>query len=385
MLTWPSAFPDFPRPPALMSTAPDASIRTALLGYGFAGKTFHMPLIAAEPGLALATVMSSDAAKVAADLPGATVVASADAVFADPSIELVVIATPNNLHAPLAAAALAAGKHVVVDKPFTLTLAEARELAALAARQQRVLSVFQNRRWDGDFLALRALIAAGSLGDLVQLDSRFDRFRPEVRARWREDDVPGGGLWYDLAPHVIDQSLQLFGLPDSVSARIATLRPGGKSCDWWQARLDYGHVQICLQASMIAAGPMQRFAAFGTRGSWIKHGLDMQEDRLRAGLGPCDAGFGVDSGAPLLYLGDTAIGVAQPEPVGDYAAYYRGVTAAIRACNGGDFAAAVALNPVRPAEAVAVMAVIEAGLRSQAEGRAVALDLSAEERAAAGT
>ncbi|WP_176256809.1 oxidoreductase [Derxia lacustris] len=357
-------------------------VHCALLGYGFAGKTFHAPLLLAEPGLHLASVLSSDAAKVHADLPEARVESDLAALLADPALRLVVIATPNDLHAPLARAALLAGKHVVVDKPFTVTLAEARELAALAAERGRVLAVFHNRRHDGDFLALRALLAAGTLGELVQLDSRFDRFRPELRDRWRERATPGGGLWYDLAPHLVDQALQLFGLPEAVSARIATLRPGGQACDWWQARLDYGRLQVCLQASMIAAGPMQRLAAYGTRGAWIKHGLDMQEDRLRAGGGPRDPGFGLDTNAPTLYLGDDAVSVAQPMPVGDYAAFYAAVARAVAASDAGDATTAAALNPVPPAEAVAAMAVIEAGLRSQAEGRAVGLDLSTAERAA---
>ncbi|WP_028312607.1 oxidoreductase [Derxia gummosa] len=359
-------------------------LRCALLGYGYAGKTFHAPLIAAEPGLQLAAVLSSDAARVHADFAGMPVTRDADALFADPALDLVVIDTPNDLHAPLARAALLAGKHVVVDKPFTLTLAEARELAALAAAHGLVLSVFQNRRFDGDFLALRELLAAGTLGQLVQLDSHFDRFRPEVRDRWRERDIPGGGLWYDLAPHLLDQTLCLFGLPASITARIATLRPGGAACDWWQARLDYGAHQVCLQASMIAAGPMQRFAAFGTAGAWFKSGLDMQEDRLRAGGGPRDAGFGLDTIAPRLHLGDDAVGTAQPEPVGDYARYYAGIAQAVAAMKAGDAARAAALNPVRPAEAVALMALLEAGLQSSAEGRVIVPALTDAERAALG-
>ena len=242
------------------------TLNVALLGYGYAGKTFHAPLIAATPGLRLAAVASSDPAKVRADLPDATVLPDAAAVLAQADLDLVVIATPNDTHADLARRALEAGRHVVVDKPFTLTLAEARELADLAASAGRVLSVFHNRRWDADFLTLRRLVADGTLGEVLALESRFDRFRPEVRKRWREAAIPGGGLWYDLGPHLVDQALRLFGPPDAVYADLALQRPGAEAVDYCHVLLRYPRRRVVLHASMLVAGDSPRFAAHGLRG-----------------------------------------------------------------------------------------------------------------------
>lgn len=170
-------------------------VGVALVGYGYAGKTFHAPLIAAAPGLNLHTIVSSQGDAVKTDWPETKIAADLDAALADPEVEMVVIAAPNALHAPLARQALEAGRAVVVDKPFTLTVAEARNLAALAEARGLLLSVFHNRRWDADFLTLQALIADGRLGRIVRFESHFDRFRPQVRDRWREADVPGAGIW----------------------------------------------------------------------------------------------------------------------------------------------------------------------------------------------
>ena len=179
-------------------------LRVGLMGYGFASKTFHAPLIAATPGVELAAISSSDATKVHADWPSVQVVADPQALLDDPTLQLIVIPTPNDTHFPLAKAALNAGKHVVVDKPFTVTLSQARELDALAKAKGLLLSVFHNRRWDSDFLTLKTLLADGTLGDVRYLESHFDRFRPEVRQRWREMKGPGSGIWFDLGSHVLD-------------------------------------------------------------------------------------------------------------------------------------------------------------------------------------
>jgi len=203
------------------------TINAALVGYGFAGQTFHAPFLTTTPGLALRWVVSRDAAKVQAELPGC-LVGSLDEVLADDTVDLVVIATPNDTHAPIARQALLAGKHVVIDKPFALDLAEAEALVVLAEEQQRLLSIFHNRRWDGDFLTVRRLLAEGALGQVAQFESHFDRYRPEVRQRWREAGGPGSGLWFDLGPHILDQSLQLFGQPDWIQADLARQRPGAR-------------------------------------------------------------------------------------------------------------------------------------------------------------
>jgi len=347
-----------------MSSAP---LRVGLVAYGYAGKTFHAPLLAGVPGLELAAVASRDAARVHADWPAAQVMSDPQALLRRRDIDLVVIASPNDTHFPLARAALAAGRHVVVDKPFTLTLAEARELAALADARRRLLSVFHNRRWDSDFLTLRAMIAKGTLGRIVHLESAFDRYRPAVRARWRESAAPGGGLWCDLGPHLLDQALQLFGWPDTMALDLATLRDGGQADDWFQARLGYPECRVVLRASMLAAAPSPRFAVHGTGGSWIKLGLDPQEDALKAGARPCwppPPGWGRDRNVSLITLpcGEALRTDHWPLLDGRQGDFYAAVRDALR----GE-----GPNPVPPPQAVAVMALLELGRRSAAEGRAL--------------
>lgn len=349
-----------------------APLRVALIGYGFAGKTFHAPLIRSVPGLALSTVVSRDAGKVRADLPDVDVVADAADVFANPELDIVVIASPNDTHAPLARAALEAGKHVVVDKPFALDLAQARELAAVAARQARVLSVFQNRRWDSDFLGVRQVMSQGVLGEVRHFESHIDRFRPQVRARWREQAGAGSGLWYDLGPHLVDQVLCLFGLPDRVWASLATQREGGEVTDWAHVVLEYGARRVILHAGMLVAGGSARFTVHGTQGSLVKANIDQQEAQLIAGVRPGDEEWGHDPDDLVLYDGHGQA-TRVPAPRGDQSRYY----AAFR-----DAVLGRGANPVTPRQAITVMAVIEAAIASAAQGRAIALELDAEERSA---
>lgn len=342
------------------------AVRVGLVGYGFAGQVFHAPLIASVPGLRLAAFSSSDAAKVARDWPGLPVEADPLRLCARDDVDLVVIASPNDSHHPLALAALRAGKHVVVDKPFTVTLAQAQELDAVAREQRRVLSVFHNRRWDGDFLTLRALLSRGELGRIVELESRFDRFRPVVRQRWREQSPTGGGLWFDLGPHLLDQALQLFGWPQSLRLDLARQRDGAVNDDGFDARLAYaGGLRVTLRASALTALPGPRFAAHGTRGSFVKWGLDAQEDALKAGRRPLPgADWGVDPQAATLGTagpdGETLHAAPLPLLHGNYPAYYAGVRDAI---------VAGAPNPVPAAQAIDVMALIELGFRSDAGRR----------------
>ena len=207
----------------------------------------------AFPASPCALVVSRDPEAVRAALPEVRAVRDFAAACADPGIDLIVIPTPNDTHAPLAAQALAAGKHVVVDKPFTLTVAEARGLLDLARARGRVLSVFQNRRWDADFLTLRQVLASGAVGVPVHLESHFDRFRPQVPDRWRDRAGPGAGLWYDLGPHLIDQALQLFGPPRAVFVDLAAQRDGATTDDRFHALLRYDRLRVVLHATALAA------------------------------------------------------------------------------------------------------------------------------------
>ncbi|WP_333901058.1 oxidoreductase [Enterobacter wuhouensis] len=333
------------------------SIRVGLIGYGYAGKTFHAPLIAGTPGMTLAAVSSSDAAKVHADWPNVPVVSEPKHLFNDPNIDLIVIPTPNDTHFPLAKAALEAGKHVVVDKPFTVTLSQARELEALAKSLGRLLTVFHNRRWDSDFLTVKALLSEGTLGEIAYFESHFDRYRPQVRNRWREQAGPGSGIWYDLAPHLLDQAVNLFGLPVSMTVDLAQLRPGAQATDYFHAVLSYPQRRIILHGTMLAAAESARYILHGTRGSYVKFGLDPQEDRLKNGerLPQEDWGYDMRDGVVTRAEGETLVEETLLTLPGNYPAYY----AAIRdALNGSGE------NPVPASQAIQIMELIELGIES---------------------
>ncbi|CAD2253536.1 oxidoreductase [Xanthomonas arboricola pv. juglandis] len=335
----------------------------AVVGYGYVGRTFHAPLIAGTPGLALHSVVSSKPQQVQADFPDVAVLADLETALADPALDAVVLATPNQTHAPFALQALAAGKHVLVDKPFALDAAQAREVVAAAAAAGRIVSVFQNRRWDADFLTVRRLIDEGQLGEVVEFHSHFDRFRPQVRDRWRESDIPGAGLWYDLGPHLLDQALQLFGTPQAIGADLQRQRNQARSDDYFHVTLRYPRLRVILHAGSLVADSGLRFAVHGTRGSYLKHGLDTQEDQLRAGRRPGTAGWGVDPLPGTLTRVDDEgrVHTHQPDTTpGDYRQCY----AAFR-----DALAGAGPAPVSGADAVQVMELLELAQRSAASGQ----------------
>lgn len=340
-----------------------------LVGYGMASKTFHAPLIAATPGLEVVAVSSSDADKVHADLPQVEVMTTPQALFARADIDLVVIPTPNDTHFPLAKAALAAGKHVIVDKPFTVTLGEGRLLKGYAEEAGKLLSVFHNRRWDSDFLTVRALLEARTLGRLVHFESHFDRFKPEVDDRWRERPKPGAGLWFDLGPHLLDQARQVFGMPRAIFLNLAKRRDGAQVDDDFYALLDYEGLRVVLSASTLVAADSPRFILHGTQGSYVKHGSDPQEMWLKQGQTPAPE-WGVDNRDGHLMLregtGEDASLVAHDCGTlpGDYLAYYMGIRSAL-AGEGG--------NPVTVDDALAVMQLLETGLDSARQERWVKL------------
>ena len=332
-------------------------IRVGLIGYGYASKTFHAPLVSGTPGMTLAAVSSSDETKVLADWPAGKVVTAPQALFSDPDIDLVVIPTPNDTHFPLAKAALEAGKHVVVDKPFTVTLSQARELEAIAKSEGRLLSVFHNRRWDSDFLTVKSLINEGLLGEVGYFESHFDRYRPQVRQRWREQGGPGSGIWYDLAPHLLDQVVNLFGLPVRMQVDLAQLRPGSQSTDYFHAVLAWPQRRVVLHGTLVAAAETARFIIHGSRGSYVKYGLDPQEERLKSGerLPQEDWGYDMRDGLLTRAEGEEITEESWLTLPGNYPAYY----AAIRdALNG------IGVNPVPASQAIQIMELIELGLES---------------------
>lgn len=343
-----------------------APLNVALVGYGYAGKVHHAPVIVTTPGLRLHTVVSSDPAKVAADLPEARVVPDLAAALADPAIDLVIIATPNETHAPLAGLALAHARHVVVDKPFAVTTAEARALADQAKAAGRLLSVYHNRRWDSGFLTVRRLIEAGELGEVVQFEAHFDRWRPDVRDRWREQGGPGSGVWYDLGAHLVDNALVLFGRPQAISADLAIQKPGGRAVDYFHVVLRYPSLRAILHSSSLAAKAGANFTLHGTRASYVKPGPDTQEAALVRRILPGQPGFGFDpiEGELTRPSGDEMVVAKVVNELGCYPAFYAGVRDAILTG---------APNPVPPDEALAVMEVLEAGIRSAEEGREIVI------------
>lgn len=345
-------------------------IRVGVIGYGMAGRVFHAPLIAATPGMRVAAIVTADAgraAQAAADHPDAAVVDSAGRLWerAD-ELDLVVVATPNRTHAPLARAALAAGLPVVIDKPFAVTADEGRALIEEADRRGLMLTVYQNRRWDGDFLTLQRLMRNGALGDVHRFESRFERWRPAPKGGWREhgDPAEAGGLLYDLGSHLVDQALVLFGPVTHVYAELDRRRPGVEVDDDAFVALEHASgVRSHLWMSHVDADDGLRMRVLGSRAAYVKHGLDVQEAALRGGWTPGpDWGEEPEAAWGRLGAGDQWTSVATER--GAYPEFYARVAACLR--DG-------APPPVDPADAVAALNVIHAAQRSAAERTTVRL------------
>ncbi|MEU0278021.1 Gfo/Idh/MocA family oxidoreductase [Streptomyces sp. NPDC006195] len=360
-------------------TGTGTPLRVGLVGYGLAGSVFHAPLIAATDGLVLDTVVTSSPERreqARAEFPDVRFAASPDELWqrAD-SLDLIVIASPNKTHVPIATAALKAGLPVVVDKPIAGSAAEARELAALAEERGLLLSVFQNRRWDNDFLTLARLVAAGELGDVQRFESRFERWRPQLKGGWRESGAPEeiGGLLYDLGSHVVDQALVLFGPAVRVYAEADVRRPGAETDDDTFIAITHANgVRSHLYASATTAQLGPRFRVLGSVAGYVKHGLDPQEADLREGRRPGGGpGWGLEPESLWGRIGageSPLTGGGHPvetEP-GDYPAYYAGIATALREGTA---------PPVTAHEAAAALDVLEAARRSAREGIVVTLEV----------
>jgi len=309
-------------------------IPVGLVGFGIAGRTFHAPVIRAVPGLHLTCIVQRTGDSAGEKYPDVRVVRNIDELLADKSIRLVVIATPNATHFELAKQCLLAGRDVVVDKPFTNTFREAQELDQLARSEGRLLSVYQNRRWDGDFLTVQQLIGSGTLGRLALFESHYDRYRLARRpGQWREAVGPGSGVLFDLGPHLVDQALLLFGMPEAIAADVRIEREDAAVDDAFDILLRYQKLTVLLRATMLAVTPGPRFVLNGTLGSYIKHGMDPQEDALKAGAQPGIPGWGEEDETQwgtLTLAGENGT-VRRPvrtEP-GDYREFYANVRDAI--------------------------------------------------------
>jgi scyllo-inositol 2-dehydrogenase (NADP+) len=322
-------------------------IRTAVIGFGLAGRVFHAPFVSAVPGLELSAIVQRRGDEAALAYPHARILRSVEAAFEDPAIDLIVVATPNDTHFDLASRALRAGKHVVIDKPFATSSLQARELIDLARPLGKVLAPFHNRRYDGDFLTVKKLLAEGTLGRVVTIESRFDRFRPLQRPNtWKETNGLLNGLLFDLGPHLVDQALALFGPPSSITASIRCERDQTDIDDAFDLILEFPgdsgqSVRFGCHATMLAADPGPRFTLHGTHGSYRKFGLDPQESALHNGARPPVLG------SPTPWLpepesswGTLKLATERTEPVqfstaplptvtGDYRQFYAGVRDAI--------------------------------------------------------
>jgi scyllo-inositol 2-dehydrogenase (NADP+) len=336
-------------------------LNVAILGYGLAGAVFHAPLVAAEPRLRVAAVVTGSperAEQARAEHPGVRVLPNADELFADPArTDLVVVAAPNSVHATLARQALDAGLPVVVDKPMTPTAAEAADLVERAQKNGLLLSVFQNRRWDGDFRTVKMLVDAGRLGDVTRFESRFERWRPVPKGGWRETGGAdeAAGLLYDLGSHVVDQALHLFG-PATVTAAETDVRRAGVTADddtFIALRHESG-VRSHLWMSAVASDLAPRFRVLGSAAAYVKYGLDGQEDALRAGRRPSDPQWGHDLPERFGRLGVPSAAEPVETELGAYERYYAGIAAALL-----DGAPA----PVDPADAVRALELLETARR----------------------
>src|SRR5580704_5591946 len=271
-------------------------IDVGLIGFGLAGRSFHAQVIRAVPGLRLAAILERSGSEAAAKYPDVRIVRTLDELLAIKEIRLVVIATPNDSHFSLAQRCLADGRDVLVDKPFTTTLEEATALVLVAKQHGRVLTVYQNRRYDGDFQAIVQLVAGGALGRIVRFEANYDRFRPQLRrGAWRERAGPGTGIFFDIGPHLIDHALLLFGSPEALTADIRVEREEAVADDAFDLAFHYpGGLRVDLRSSILAAATRARFLLHGTQGAFVKQSFDPQENNLRRGHIPTDGAWGAE-------------------------------------------------------------------------------------------
>jgi scyllo-inositol 2-dehydrogenase (NADP+) len=351
-------------------TSPHDDIDVGLVGFGLAGRVFHAPVIRAVPGLRLAAIMQRTGETAAQAYPDVRVVRSLDELLAMNAIRLVVIATPNASHAEIARRCLEAGRDVVVDKPCATTSVEAAALLALADHSGRMLSVFQNRRWDGDFITVQRLLREGTCGRPVLFESCFDRYRPRRRpGSWRERAEPGSGILFDLGSHLVDQAVTLFGSPDAVTGDVRLERDDAAADDAFDVTFHYPRMRALLRASVLACEPGPRFVLRGTEATYVKHHLDPQEEMLARGDRPGIGAWGEDRPERWGTLSrSTPEGIVRETVAtapGDYRLYYENVRDAV---------VGHAALAVTPRQAVVVIRLLELAQESSRQGRTIAFE-----------
>src|SRR5271155_5777421 len=345
-------------------------IDVGLIGFGLAGRAFHAQVISRVPGLRLAAILQRCGNEAAEQYPDARIVRSAEELLSISEIRLVVIATPNDSHYPLARQCLAAGRDVLVDKPFTTTVEEAVALVEFAKQQGRLLTVYQNRRYDGDFQAIVQLVASGSLGRIVRFESNYDRFRPQLKPNaWRERSGPGTGIFFDIAPHLIDHALLLFGMPEALTADIRIEREGAVADDTFDLAFHYPRgLRADLRSSILAAATRPRFLLHGTQGAFVKQSFDPQESNLRRGYIPTHTAWGAEpeenGGLLTLSLNGVLTERRVPSANCDYRDFY---------ANLRDAMLGKARLAVSPEWALDVMRLLELARQSSNEHRTVSV------------
>jgi predicted dehydrogenase len=331
------------------------------------GEVFHAPLLAAHKGFELRKIVQRTKDTASARNPGVAIVRSPDDIIHDDAIELVIVNTPNDTHAEYARQALKAGKHVVIEKPFTISRREAAQLIALARTRKKILSVFHNRRWDGSFLTVQHVLRSNVLGKVVEFESHYDRFRSAITTgSWKEQAGPGTGILYNLGSHMLDQVLVLFGKPKYVTAKVGVQRPGGKADDYYDIRLEYPGMNVIVKSSYLVREPSPIFRINGVQGSFVKYGQDPQEEALKQGIVPGSEGWGTEPeswwGKLNIDMGGIPVeGKIETVP-GNYMAFYNNIFDAVRKDK--------ALM-VKPEQAMLVIQLIEAALKSSATRRSI--------------
>ena len=339
----------------------------ALASYGMSGSVFHAPLIAAHPHFNLFKVLERHRAESADRYPEVLIAKQYEALLSDAEVDIIVVNTPNPYHYEMAKAALEAGKHVVVEKPFTNTEEEAQQLIALAEKQGKVLTVFQNRRWDSDFRTVQKVLASGVLGQVVEYEAHYDRFRNYIQPdTWKEDAGPGAGILYNLGSHMIDQVLVLFGMPRTLFAKLSIQREGGKAPDAYHLLLNYDTHQVVLKSSYLVRDLGPRYKVLGRQGTFTKYGLDPQEDLLKLGISPDNSQIGTESEDDWGRLDTEFNGLhfqgRIASETGDYSLFYENLYQALQ----GKEALAV-----KPEEALKVIRLIELAYQSSESGKEV--------------
>ncbi len=353
-----------------MIKGPDKILNAGIIGFGLSGKVFHAPFLDVHPGFNLKKIVERHHQHAKKVYPYIKVVNDINDLIDDQEIDLVVICTPNTLHYPIAKKCLIAGKHIVVEKPFTPTSKEADELIKIADSNNLKLFVYHNRRWDNDFLTIKTMLANELLGNISEYEVHFDRYNPEIiDGAWRDEKKPGGGILFDLGSHLIDQALQLFGFPDSISADIRIQRKGGKVDDYFDIKLHYPAFNATLKAGMLVKEPGPRFILHGSKGSFLKHGIDPQENALKNGLAPNLENWGEEDRKQWGYLtiDDNELqqdGRIQTLP-GCYQNFYNNVY---------DVLAKGAEMAIKPGEARDVIRIIEIAFESALQNKSISFN-----------